>query len=352
MSGDGAEQVRAARRRRVALGLLCAGLCFAAAVGAQLGANRARTQDRGAGLLYLPNEKLLNHFTAGLSPVIADLLWLHCVQYVAVENREARNFTWLEHMVFTVTRLDPYFRDAYRYGSIFLTALKADAESGMKLLEQGMVRVPGAWELPYEAAMVHLLNRRDEADSKKMAAFFLGMSAATGNAPSGIALLAGQLQSAHNLADIEEAMWRDMLRSGDRLLRDLAERKLKEMEIRAALRVLQERADQFKAGAGRPPARVEELVSAGLLRAVPPDPLGGGYFFGPDGTALNTTLLDGEARKSLDLMRRRVKAFQEREGRFPVSLDELVEKKLLSKIPAHPHPEKTWQYNPATGEVN
>ena len=36
-------------------------------------------------LLYLPNENLLNHFTAGLSSVVADLLWLRTIHYTVKE---------------------------------------------------------------------------------------------------------------------------------------------------------------------------------------------------------------------------------------------------------------------------
>ena len=75
MSGDGAEQVRAARRRRVALGLLCAGLCFAAAVGAQLGANRTRPQDRGAGILLHAKKGKLVKAGEPLFTLYADRNW-------------------------------------------------------------------------------------------------------------------------------------------------------------------------------------------------------------------------------------------------------------------------------------
>ncbi len=36
-------------------------------------------------LLYLPNDKLLSHFTAGLDSVVADVLWLRTIQYAVME---------------------------------------------------------------------------------------------------------------------------------------------------------------------------------------------------------------------------------------------------------------------------
>ena len=72
-------------------------------------------------LLYLPNEKLLNHFTAGLSSVIADLLWIKTIKYTVQEfHNVERKYTWLEHMCQTVTRLDPHFSGAYEYSGMLL----------------------------------------------------------------------------------------------------------------------------------------------------------------------------------------------------------------------------------------
>jgi hypothetical protein len=222
--------------RALALPLLAAALLYAGVVASQtrLDAARRAMAPPGEELLYLPNERLLTHFTAGMSGVIADLLWIQCVQYTAAEAKGARNFTWLNHMVNTVVRLDPHFTDAYRYGGMFLAALKADDNASLDLLHRGMIMQPMAWELPYEAAMVYLLNRRDAPEGPKRAAIYLARSAATGKAPPFVADIAAQLQGEYNLLDVEEQMWRNILRSPDALLHDLALEKLRELERRRA----------------------------------------------------------------------------------------------------------------------
>ena len=60
--------------------------------------------------------RILNHFTGGMNNVVADLLWLRCIQYIGKENKGERNFIWLNQLLDTVVQLDPYFGDAYRYG--------------------------------------------------------------------------------------------------------------------------------------------------------------------------------------------------------------------------------------------
>jgi len=204
---------------------------FAASVLAQQGANRHRA-DIDTELLYLPNEKLMTHFTGGMSSIIANLLWLRCVSYIAEEARGARNFEWLEQMLRTVVRLDPHFVDVYRYGGLFLAALKAEDDAGLALLHEGIKRNPHAWELPYECAMIYLLNRRDHPESRTRAARYLAMSAATGNAPPHVAEVAAKLYGDHDLLEIEFDMWARMAQSDDAFLRELAESKLRELQQR------------------------------------------------------------------------------------------------------------------------
>jgi len=303
-------------------------------------------------LLYLPNEHLLNHFTAGLSPIIADLLWLHCIQYVAIENRSARNFTWLEHMVYTTVRLDPLFRDAYRYGSIFLSALRADAESVRNLLRMGMENRPDCWELPYEMGTLYLLNLRHTPNALKTATYYLAISATRPDAPPEVAKLTAAIQQRHNLDDIEEAMWRDMAERGSKTLREMAQRKLAELEIRRAIPVLNERARMFRDRTGRLPENVNELIEKGLLNGAPPQPIPGHYFIGPDGQFYNTALLEEESKQILERLSQRVENFRQKEGRFPAQLDELIEKKYISEIPPCPWPGGTWLYDPQTGALS
>jgi len=330
--------------------LILAAMALLSMLGAQHLADRYRPAS-GDALLYLPNEHLLTHFTAGLSPVIADMLWLHCIQYVAIENRTARNFTWLEHMVYTTVRLDPLFGDAYRYGSIFLSALRADAESARNLLRMGMVNRPDSWELPYELATLYLLNLRHTPDSLKTASYYLALSATRPEAPQEVADLAANIQKRHNLDDLEEAMWRDMTQRGSQTLREMAERKLAELQIRRALPILNERAAMFRDRTGRLPENVEELIQAGLLAGTPPQPLPGQYFIADDGQFYNTALLESECHQILERLKQRIDRFREKEGRLPESLDEMVGKKYLSGVPDCPWPGRSWSYDPASGSL-
>lgn len=312
-------------------------------------------------LVYLPNEKLLTHFTAGLSSVIADFLWLRCVQYTGVEIKESRNFTWLTRMLNTIVRMDPYFTDVYRYGGIFLAAVKADDNAGLDLLQRGMVARPDQWTLPYEAAMIYLLNRRDEPASKRVAAIYLARAVSSGKAPKFVVDVAASLQGQYNLDDIESGMWADLAQSEDTMLRELAARKQHEQQIRKNVRTLNEVIGRFQAQAGRAPASLDELIDAGFFGAATQepanrarfanDPLGGRYFIAADGAAYNSSLLDAERDKHLNLFREAIAKHKEKTGAAPPALEALVDAYLPQVFP-HPYPGQSWKYDPATGEIS
>lgn len=338
-------------RRWLIVAPVCLALAFTCTVTAQRRLDSMHGRTAGEELLYLPNEHLLTHFTARMSSVIADVLWIQCLQYTAKHFRGDHQFTWLNHMCTMITRLDPYFVPAYRYGGIFLAMLKADDSACIDLLERGMVRNPDAWELPYEVAMTYLLNRPDHPDSAIHAARYLAMAVETGKAPQFVVDLAANLQAQHDLTEVERAMWENTRHSEDQLMRDLAERKLQELALRETCAQLDKAIAFYTARRGRAPAALDDLVAGGVLPALPVDPLGGTYFMDATGRAQNTTILDERTARALNGIRGGVRAFEKRHGRLPSELRELLTGQIMPEIPRHPYADRTWQYDPSNGEV-
>lgn len=304
-------------------------------------------------LLYLPNEQLLQHFTGGMSSVVASLLWLRCIQYTTETFGEGRKLEWLNHMSHTITRLDPHFVDVYRYGGIFLAALEADDDASIELMRKGMLNNPHAWELPLEIAMVYLLNRRDQPDSARHGARYLAMAVATGKAPQHVTTFAQNIQLQHNLPEIERAMWMDTLETArDDFMRELAQRKLDELGIRETCSALTGAVEQFEAKTGRLPSGFDELVRTGHIDQKPRDPLGGSYLIAPDGEVQNTVLLDDAVERRMNRIRADLRRFKEAHGRYPEELDEMVRKRDIGFIPDHPYYGRDWNYDPVSGEVS
>ena len=337
-------------RARYSFGLVAIALLMAGAILAQRGVDDARAATDGQ-ILYLPNEKLLSHFTAGMDSIIADMLWLRCVQYTGEQLRGEHSFTWLQHMLETTVRLDPYFADVYRYGGMFLASLRADSDAGIDLLRQGIVVRPDAWELPYEMGMIYLLNRPDDPDARRRAAAAFAMAAARPGAPAFVREVVGALSEEYDIGALEEQMWANMLQSDDKLLRDLAQQKWLLAQLREAAAKMTEVAQAYARAKGRPPRTLQELVDAGGLSALPEDPMGGAFIIGPDATVHSTSVLDDIAQRRRTILRRNLDAYHEEHGAWPSSLGELVESTPLMGIPPHPYPNGEWHYDPATGEV-
>lgn len=325
-------------------------------LGASLAQGRIDT-GRQAGfqeeLLYLPNEKLLDHFTAGLSSVVADLLWLRCIQYMAREFRsQEHKFTWLEHMCTTVTRLDPYFTGAYQYGATLLAAIGND-EAAYALLERGIRARPDRWELPFEMAKIFILNRREEPGSAAAASYFLTMTAERSEHRDYFVRWAHHLLLHHDLFEDARRIWQDVYETtDDRLMRELAMRKLQELDLQKLCKDLTEAARRYEERLGRRPATIDQLVESGFIAQRPTDPVGGGFLIDDKGVVQSTTLLDGEAAHRLRTLRALIEQFRTQHGRWPKNLEELCEAGLIPRVPRHPYEDRTWDYNPLTGEVN
>jgi tetratricopeptide (TPR) repeat protein len=319
---------------------------------AQMRMDSIRSVNEGDEARYLPNEKLLSHFTLGLSSVIADALWLKSIQYVAKHYRSDQDYEWLKHIFSMIFRLDPYFEGAYRYAGIFLPALQGDYDSALGFLEQGMRNCPFSWRIPYETAMIWLVNLKNRPNSEEMAARYLALAVATGKAPEFVGEVAVSLQAKHDLEDIEQKMWEEAARDGDKFMKELAAQKLLLVDIRRACKRMDELVVRLSNQQGRAVADLAELVTAGLLPEIPTDPLGGRFLLSPGGKVLNTSLLDDDKNEWVQDLNGRIKRFKEEQGRLPVNLREIVEKGYCKPdLPPHPYPGGEWGYDPVAGKV-
>lgn len=336
--------------RHAARILVTIAVCLSLSSFAQIQADANRTRDEIDELLYLPNEKLLSHFTAGQSSLVASMLWLRCIQYTSKEFHRDRKFTWLERMCGVITDLDPYFVDAYKYGGMFLASIKGDDDASLNLLNKGIEHNPGRWELMWEAAMVYLLNRRNEPDSPELAAHYLAMAVRTGDAEPRVALTLEGLSRRHGLYEIERERWLDAAKSNDAMMRELAARKLEELELRQIVDALSAAARRFAAQHGRPLTSLKELVDEGLISHIPTDGMGG-EFIVREGRVQNTTLLDSDLEARKNRLQAAIDRFTEHQGRPPKSLEELRDSVFLIRIPDHPY-DREWRYDPVRGVVD
>jgi hypothetical protein len=299
-------------------------------------------------LLYLPNKELLTHFTGGMSSVIADFLWLRCIEYTAQEWQGDFKFTWLEQMCRTITTLDPYFHDVYAWGGMALAMLKQDNDASIELIKDGIPYHPTSWELPFEIGRTYVLNRKDE----QRGAIFLSMAVATGTAPGYVVSWTEDLHGHHGMYDVERSMWQDIYdKHEEEHMRELASRRLQEISLREVADVLTDLATQYEAEHGVPPATLEDLERTDFIRGMPKDPLGGTFIFDDEGKAYSTTVLDGIKEERIVVMQGWVNEYKEKFGNWPAELTDIIGRTRATGLSVHPYPNGKWQFNPKTGEV-
>ena len=301
-------------------------------------------------LLYFPNEKLLNHFTAGMSNIVSDLMWLKTIQYTSSEfSEQNRKFTWLEHMCNTVTELDPYFKDAYVNGGTFMASIGAD-EKALKLLKKGLVTNPDSYEIPYEIAKVYLLNRRNDPGSPAIVSHYITMAGERHEPEYREQFFswAKRILEDNDLADDAYAIWQDVLdTSEDPFLRKLAQANLDSMAIHMNVKELNKLAVQFQEKEKRIPQEMSDLLDEQMLAQLTQHEELGIYYL-DKGTVKNTVLQEDIKERTIMGLNGAIVEYKIQHNRYPSSLEEFANW-LEGPMPEHPHPNQQWTYDPETG---
>jgi len=264
-------------------------LLFIAAWGA--GGARARiagidAEGRGAKeLLYLPNGKYLKAASLGHAPLVADVVYLWAIQYYSDYDREDR-YRYVEHVFGDVIgELDPAYTDPYWLGAIILTTEAQDVDAGLRLLDKGFERNPSAWILPFLAGWeCDRVQRFDQA-----ASYFDRAAKAPGAPPELFRLKAGMTARTGNLREAI-ARWRDVLDDprSDAGARTIAARQIRTLSVQADTKDLDAAIAAYRERNGHPPARLSDLVRAGVLRSLPQDPDGQEYVYDPATAAVSS----------------------------------------------------------------
>ncbi len=338
--------------RRIATALCVVACLFGATIVAQRQIDAMRRAAIGDELLYIPSKAILKHLTAGMSNVIADLLWIETLQYTVAEfHNPERKFRWLDHMLSATTELDPYFEGVYVNGGMFLSAIGRD-ERALEYLKAGFIQNPRSWHLPLEMVKVYTLNRREQPESAVAAPYYLRMVAERHEHPELYLNWARQIQEQNNLTGQSREIWQDVIRtSKDPFVREVAQKNLQILvagDVRRALQVL---CDNYRTQFGESPADLGEFVTLGWIDAVPDESLYGKFFLDADGNVQSMRLLYDRLERMLMTINTRIRLESEDRGRLPASLDEF-EQWIGEEMIAYPIPGEDWKYNAATGTAS
>jgi hypothetical protein len=228
-------------------------------------------------LLYLPDAEYLKIASLGYRELIADLLWIQSIQVMGEKKVSEPSGRWLYRALDIITTLDPKFVRAYEAGGLALTTLVVLPEESNRLMMKGMRHNPTEWKLPFLIGINYYYELYDDAK----AAEYISQASRLPDAPSSsLAKIAANLyvsghspqQAVNLLAELYE-------KATDDSDKKLLEIRLKIVLTERDLYTLEQAIVRYRTQQGQYPPRLDALVDAGLLSALPVEPSGGRYVY-------------------------------------------------------------------------
>jgi tetratricopeptide (TPR) repeat protein len=257
------------KRNDLLLILIC--LVVLTPVNSQLKNIRASTPD--AGLLYLPSGKYLKVAVLGFDNLAADLLYLWSIQFYG-DKRIVSRYQYLEHIYGIITDLDPAYIDAYVIGALIIGLEGQDVETALRILDKGMAANPDKWIFAANAGYFAWLDLHDY----RLASAYFQKASQIESCPPPIRRLFGvMLEKAGDTRSSLE-FWKEIYKtSDDKDTRRIARRFIRKLTINLDIETLTGVLNLYKKNMGRAPVSWQEMIQAGLLRAVPLNPDGDAY---------------------------------------------------------------------------
>ncbi len=235
--------------------------------------------------LLLRSGSAVRKMSLGYDSLLADLYWTRAVQYYGSRAGIANaKFGLLWPLLDITTTLDPKLVVAYRFGAIFLSEPSpvgaGRPDLAIELVKRGIAENPENYFLSGDLGFLYYWRMKDYP--RASAAYLEGSKIP--NAPSWLKIMAARVAEKGGSLDTSRMIWSEIYESTqDKKVRNRAMEMLRGLEAREDETELDELAQEYKNRFGRFPDSTKAMLDAGMLRAIPVDPAGYPYVFGPDG---------------------------------------------------------------------
>jgi tetratricopeptide (TPR) repeat protein len=229
-------------------------------------------------LLYVRSPQVIGRATLSFHALVADIYWIRAVQHYGgtkLSNQPNKRYDVLYPLLDLTTSLDPYFDVVYKFGSVFLAEPYPSGagrpDQAIALLEKGLRTRPEKWDLAQGIGFVYYWWLADYQN----AAMWFNRAADMPNAPDWLRPLAAVTLAQGGNRASSRMLWTEIARNADAdWLRDQASFRLKQLDALDGIDFIQHIVDQYRGRTGVPPSSWDDMMRAGLLRSVPPDPTG------------------------------------------------------------------------------
>jgi hypothetical protein len=247
--------------------------------------------------VILRSSKLVKALSLEYAPLVADIYWTRVVQYFGNKHAGKQVDLRLLWPLLDVTSvLDPHLMPVYHFGSMFLSDAPPRGagrpDLAAELIERGIRANPDQWRLYYDLGFVYYFDMKDYAKASQ--AFYEGSK----NPQSLIwmKILAAKIAAEGNSAQTSIFLWKDVYDTAtDPSIKENALNHLQLLQAQEDCEHLDALVTEYEKRFGRRPARINELVQAGLLQGAPVDAQGYAYTLSEEGKAeinLDSPLLE------------------------------------------------------------
>ena len=257
------------------------GILLLASVGwlqGELDQRQDRTVVQIEGLAQLPKGEYLKPALLGYHHLGADMLWLRLVQVVGKKRNSADEYEWMHHALDVLTTLDPQYAYAYYAGGVILGDLANRPDLSIRLLEKGVKANPEVWNIPFLLGYNYYFLLGDPAKGAE----YIMQAASRPDGPSYLPGLATRMAAEAGSPDTALAFLEArLLETHDPQTRESLACRMKEVIIERDLRVLGDAVEVYRTQHRALPAKLTDLVAAGVLPMLPQEPFGGDYRLDP-----------------------------------------------------------------------
>jgi hypothetical protein len=245
-----------------------------------------RYQVPGSSIIYIPSGKSLKYVTFGYHSLMADLVYLWAIQYFSDQTIWER-FDYLDHIFGIIAELDPQYLDPYEIGALIAVYDAKDLNLALTILDRGIEKNPTEWIMPLQAGHFAQMFAKNFEVAQK----YYKMTVEIEGAPE----IAQRLyaNAAFRISDYKTAWqnWHEIYESAtDPRVIKIASNHLYRTKAAMDFEALQSAIESYKNKHGRYPSDLEQLVSDGLITAVPKDLDEEDYLYDPETGAVTTRI--------------------------------------------------------------
>jgi hypothetical protein len=252
---------------------LCSGVALFALAGALDFGLVSGLVARPYDVRYVPDGTYARTAALGHRTFLSDLYWLSAVQYIGDPKADQRGWEKLYPLVDLVTDLDPRHGYAFQTAGIVLSAAGRLDESD-RMLIKGIEKGPNWWSYGFYVAFNYWFYRGDYAT----AAFWAARAAKAPDASTHVSQMALALASkSHRPEDVLPVLQELRGLAKDETTVATLDEQIKQAVLERDAQALESLVSAHEQNVGHPLSSLDELISAGYLAALPPDPFGGKY---------------------------------------------------------------------------